>query len=171
MTPGNDADTHLESQPETNPEARKEQPPSTDQRPIVVGIDGSEESRKALRWACEQAGPRGCGVLAVAVWHLSTLTSVDRVGSSPWWFTTDPDFATQTFLEDAVPPVAADFPDVMISRVVRSGRAPEELARLSHLAQMIVVGAKARGGVAGMVLGSTSRDVLERASCTVIVVR
>ncbi|MDN5768306.1 MAG: universal stress protein [Humibacillus sp.] len=167
MTPENEADTNPETRLETSPE----QAPSADQRPIVVGIDGSQESRRALRWACEQAHPRGCGVLAVAVWHVYPLTSADRVGSSPWWFTTDPDIATQTFLEDVVAPVAGDFPDVMISRVVRSGRAPEELARLSHLAQMIVVGAKGRGGVAGMLLGSTSRDVLERASCTVIVVR
>ena len=160
---------------ENDVEAGPGHPPShaasTDQRPIVVGIDGSEESRRALRWACEQAQPRGCSVLAVAVWHLYPLTSDDRVGSSPWWFTTDPDIATQTFLEDAVAPVAADFPDVMISRVVRSGRAPEELARLSHLAQMLVVGARGHGGLTGLLLGSTSRDVLERATCTVIVVR
>lgn len=167
MTPENDLDANPDTRPGTSPE----QLPSPDQRPIVVGIDGSQESRGALRWACEQAHPRGCGVLAVAVWHVYPLTSADRVGSSPWWFTTDPDIATQTFLEDVVAPVAIDFPEVMVSRVVRSGRPPEELARLSHLAQMIVVGSKGRGGVAGMLLGSTSRDVLERASCTVIVVR
>ena len=160
-----------ENDVEAGPDHPSSHAVSTDQRPIVVGVDGSDESRRALRWACEQARPRGCGVLAVAVWHLYPLTSDDRLGSSPWWFTTDPDIATQTFLEEAVAPVAADFPGVMISRVVRSGRAPEELARLSHLAQMLVVGARGHGGFTGMLLGSTSRDVLERASCTVIVVR
>lgn len=156
---------------ENDPQPEPDHPAHLDPRPIVVGVDGSAESQQALRWACTQARRRGCGVLAVAVWYLYPLTTPDRVGSSPWWFTTDPDVATQQFLEHALEPVAADFPDVTITRVVRSGRAPEELARLSHLAQMIVVGPRGQGGFSGMLMGSTSLDVLERASCTVVVVR
>lgn len=140
----------------------------TSRKPILVGVDGSKGSEQALRWACEHAAYLGCDVLAVAVWHLRPLTSPDLVGFSPWWFTTNPDLTTPAFLEEATAPVAANFPQLTITRVVRSGRPADELSRLG---QLIVVGATGRGGFAGMLLGSTSRELLQRSPCTVIVVR
>ena len=100
----------------------------------------------------------------------NALTSDDRVGSSLWWFTTDPDVAMQTFLEEAVAPVVANFPDVRISRVMRvgsaSGRAGSALAPGRDNRRR----RERPWGFTGMLLGSTSGDALERASCTVIVV-
>ncbi|GAA2467240.1 universal stress protein [Terrabacter carboxydivorans] len=138
---------------------------------IVVGVDGSKQSRIALRWACADARAKGDRVVAVAVWHLYPLAPPDRVGASPWWFTADPQEATAAYLGEVVDEVAADFPDVEIEQQVLSGHAAEELIHLSAAAEEVVLGATGSGGFAGMTLGSTSRAVLEHALSTVVLAR
>ena len=88
---------------------------------IVVGVDGSKQSRNALRWACADARAKGSVVVAVAVWHLYPLAPPERVGASPWWFTADPEEATRAFLGEVVDEVADDFPDVVVEQKVLSG--------------------------------------------------
>ncbi|GAA2032831.1 hypothetical protein GCM10009740_23830 [Terrabacter terrae] len=138
---------------------------------IVVGVDGSKESRIALRWACAEARVRGCVVRAVSVWHLYPLVPPERVGASPWWFTADPEEATRAFLGEVVDEVAADHPGVTIEQQVVSGHAAEQLIALSASADVLVLGATGAGGFVGMRLGSVARAVLEHALCTVVVAR
>src|SRR6476646_9003587 len=76
---------------------------------IVVGVDGSKQSRIALRWACADARAKGAVVVAVAVWHLYPLAPPERVGASPRWFTADPAEATRAFLGEGVDEVTDDF--------------------------------------------------------------
>lgn len=138
---------------------------------IVVGVDGSKQSRIALRWACADARAKGDVVVAVAVWHLYPLAPPERVGASPWWFTADPQEATAAYLGEVVDEVSADFPDVVVEQQVLSGHAAEELIHLSAAAEEVVLGATGSGGFAGMTLGSTSRAVLEHALSTVVLAR
>ncbi len=138
---------------------------------IVVGVDGSKQSRVALRWACADVHAKGDAVVAVAVWHLYPLAPPEHVGASPWWFTTDPQEATAVYLGEVVDEVAADFPDVVVEQQVLSGHAAEELIHLSAAAEEVVLGATGSGGFAGMTLGSTSRAVLEHALSTVVLAR
>ncbi|WP_330474477.1 universal stress protein [Terrabacter sp. C0L_2] len=152
---------------------RPEGGPTADRRMgrIVVGVDGSKQSRIALRWACADARAKGDMVVAVAVWHLYPLAPPERVGASPWWFTADPQEATEAYLGEVVDEVADDFPDVLIEQQVVSGHAAEELIHLSAAAEEVVLGATGSGGFAGMNLGSTSRAVLEHALSTVVLAR
>src|SRR6476659_4597445 len=138
---------------------------------IVVGVYGSKQSRIALRWACADARAKGAVVVAVAVWHLYPLAPPERIGASPWWFTADPEEATQAFLGEVVDEVADDFPDVVIEQKVLSGHAAEQLISLSAVADLVVLGATGSGGFAGMSLGSTSRAVVEHALSTVVLAR
>ncbi|WP_345507605.1 universal stress protein [Terrabacter aeriphilus] len=138
---------------------------------IVVGVDGSKASRIALRWACAEARARGGHVVALSVWHLYPLAPPDRVGSSPWWFTTDPEEATRALLDEVVGETAPDFPDVTIESEVVPGHAAEELVRRSETADTLVIGATGTGGFAGMLLGSTGGAVVEHAHCTVVLAR
>jgi len=138
---------------------------------IVVGVDGSRESRIALRWACADAAARGAAVVAVSVWHLYPLAPPEQVGTSPWWFTADPEEATRSFLRDVVQEVAPDYPGVAIEQQVLSGHAAAQLVELSGAAGALVIGATGSGGFVGMRLGSTTRAVLEHALCTVVVAR
>ena len=101
---------------------------------IVVGVDGSKQSRIALRWACADALAKGAVVVAAAVWHLYPLAPPERVGASPWWFTADPEEATRAFLGEVVDEVTDDFPDVVVEQKVLSGHAAEQLIGLSAVA-------------------------------------
>ena len=61
---------------------------------IVVGVDGSKESRQALRWACEEAALRSLDVLAVAVWNVFPITLEPLVGLTAWERTVDSEQVT-----------------------------------------------------------------------------
>lgn len=137
---------------------------------IVVGVDGSPESRAALVWACQEAHLRGSAVTAVAVWNAFPVTTDPMTGLSAWEFP-DPEKTTRDTLRTMVKEVGDDFPGVTIHRLVLSGHPAEQLIRLSASASMVVVGAVGHGGFVGMLIGSTSRHVLAHSTCTVVVVR
>ncbi|WP_199434662.1 universal stress protein [Qaidamihabitans albus] len=50
-------------------------------RPVVVGVDGTDASLRALEWAIEEAQLRGCAVHAVTVWSVDPAR--DIAGTSP----------------------------------------------------------------------------------------
>lgn len=140
-------------------------------RTIVVGVDGSKESRRAVRWACEEARLRGLDVLVVAVWNVFPITLEPLVGTTPWERIGDAEKVTQETLREIAGEVAGDFPEVRIDQLVLAGRPAEELVTLSADALMLVVGARGHGGVLEMLVGSTSKHVLSHSACTVVVVR
>lgn len=137
---------------------------------IVVGVDGSKESRQALSWACEQAGP-GVLVTALSVWSVPPAPASPPFGGFPWGATAQMGDATRTMLADVVADVQADFPEVEIAQQVLAGNAAHEMIKLSEHADLVVVGAKGHGGFTGMLIGSVSQHVLAHSLCTVVVVR
>lgn len=145
-------------------------PAETTQPTIVVGVDGSPESRAALVWACEEGRLRGAAVNAVAVWNVFPVTADPLMGLAAWQYP-DPEKTTRDTLRTMVKEVGEDFPDLTIRRQVLTGHPAEQLIRLSEDASMVVVGAVGHGGFAGMLIGSTSRHVLAHSTCTVVVVR
>lgn len=137
---------------------------------IVVGVDGSKESRQALAWACDHAGP-GVVVLAVSVWSVPPAPSVPPFGGFPWGATSEMGDATRSMLSEVVSEMQADYPEVDIAQTVVAGNAAHEMIKLSESADLVVVGAKGHGGFTGMLIGSVSQHVLAHSLCTVVVVR
>lgn len=138
---------------------------------IVVGVDGSPESRRALRWACEEARLRDQEVVAAAVWNVFPVTVEPLAGLGPWEVGDEPESVTRKTLHETVTDVGVDFPTVRITEKVVAGHPAEQLSELAATASMLVVGARGHGGLLGMLLGSTSRHVLAHCPCTVVVVR
>jgi nucleotide-binding universal stress UspA family protein len=141
--------------------------------PVLVGFDGSPGSFGALEAACEQARRLGTSVLAVTGW-----TSTVETTSPHYWATSYPvrspgevalDEAER--VADRARSFAAAQHDVTVTCDVAEGRAAQVLVRRSHHASLVVVGTRGRGGFASLVLGSTSRAVVQRAECPVLVTR
>jgi nucleotide-binding universal stress UspA family protein len=138
---------------------------------IVVGVDGSKESRLALVWACQESQRAGVPITVMSAWSVPTMPSVPPYGGFPWEGTPDIGAATRSMVTEMTSEVLADFPDLEVSQHVVSGNAAHELIKLSETADLVVVGARGHGGFAGMLIGSVSQHVLAHSACTVVVVR
>jgi nucleotide-binding universal stress UspA family protein len=136
---------------------------------IVVGVDGSEASRRALEFAFDRAERTGGPVIAV---HGRALTAV----TGPWSIDVAPEVAEQMdevkrLLAEAVAGLREDHPDVTVEIEPVPLPAVRALADASANAALIVVGTRGRGGFVGLLLGSVSSTVLQHAQCPVAVVR
>ncbi|HKR98888.1 MAG TPA: universal stress protein [Candidatus Dormibacteraeota bacterium] len=138
----------------------------TDPRPrIVVGVDGSDPSKLALRWAARIAAAEDARIEAVMAWQLPTL-AYRSIGPI-----VDMQDSMEKALADAVNDVfGQQRPNDMTLRTVQGGGA-SVLLDASGDALMVVVGSRGRGGFAGLLLGSVSAKVAEHAECPVLVVR
>ena len=133
------------------------------QRRIVVGVDGSRWSRKALEWAANEAKLRGDSLEAVIAWHFPpqsypALPAYDYEGAAGETLDRE--------LDAVVGPGAAD-----VVRRVEGGFAAQVLIEASGGADLLVVGSRGHGEFVGMLLGSVSRHCTAHAHCPVVVVR
>lgn len=128
---------------------------------IVVGVDGSESSRAALRWAAGHAQLTGAVVRAVMVW---TLPEVHAGPSRDY----EAD-ARDTLTAEVEQALGSDPSIQLVTRVVQ-GRAGPTLTEESAGAQLLVVGSHGHGAHAGMPLGSVSHYCVSHARCPVVVV-
>ncbi len=139
-------------------------------RRVVVGVDGSAGSARAVRLAVTTAAAAGGSVTCVLGWTVEVIDGV---------VVTEPDSAHWTAVEErylrlvheVADPVAAAHPDVPVQVVVRHGGAAKAVIELAEElgADLVVVGSRGRGGFAGLLLGSVSRTVVERAGTVVAV--
>lgn len=137
---------------------------------IVVGVDGSQNSIAALRWAAEHAQRTGSDIRAVAVWEFPYLMATGPLGmAAPPEL--DLQGATEEMLDQALRDAA--LPDtVTVNRVVREGApATVLLDEAKKDADLIVVGARGHGGFVGLLVGSVATQVVNHATIPTVVVR
>ncbi|MFJ7244053.1 universal stress protein [Kitasatospora sp. NPDC098652] len=133
---------------------------------IVVGIDGSEPSKSALRWAVGQAVLTGASVHAVAAWEYPSLYG---------WFTpmVDEGFeqaARRTLTAEVNEVIGAERP-VEIRESLVLGHAAEVLLEAAEGADLLVLGSSGRGAFARTLLGSVSTRCAVHGACPVVIVR
>lgn len=134
---------------------------------IVVGVDGSPPSFKALEWAARQAELTHASLDVVATWEWPPSFGWGVPVPSDF----DPAEAVQTYLDRAVEGVRRDHPALeAVGRVVRSHPAPY-LVETSRGADLLVVGCRGHGEFVGMVIGSVSEYCAAHAHCPVLVYR
>lgn len=142
--------------------------------PILVGVDGSEASMRAVDRAANMAGYTGAPVTIVVAWRKATK---DALGNPPSGFASVDDASAshkagaEHFVDRARERLLERTPDAEVDLLVEHGRPDEVLAKASADAGLLVVGARGRGDLASLLLGSTSRAVLHRAKCPVTIVR
>ncbi|HVM67565.1 MAG TPA: universal stress protein [Acidimicrobiales bacterium] len=136
-----------------------------DGRRIVVGVDGSDSSRRALEWATGEALLRGATLEAVIAWHRPPEMSYPAVPIDND-FEGDARQALANELDAMLGPGAQG-----VVRRVEPGSAAPVLIEASRGADLLVVGSRGHGAFTGMLLGSVSRHCTAHAHCPVVVVR
>lgn len=137
---------------------------------IVVGVDGSPASVRALGFAAERASLTGEEVLAVHAYQHLSFAAGGRTGVQAIDLDTEVEDAAERLAAELVAGISIDFPDVKLRSVAVPGRAGRALTRLADDASLVVVGSRGRTPVQELVLGSVSSEVLHKAECPVVVV-
>lgn len=131
---------------------------------IVVGVDGSEHSNTALRWALKEAECHSGTVTAVLAWQVPFL-------SFPGAFDRDElEKAYKEFLIETVSGIAAK-PAVPVETLVAEGDPTEAMVEASKGAQLLVLGIRGRSPFAGLLLGGVSQGAAATAHCPVVLVK
>lgn len=133
---------------------------------VVVGVDGSEHSLRALRLGLEQARLRREDVVAVTAWHVPMMPTPHPTYIDPEEFKR----AAEAILDGALAAVASGATSVLVERRVVRGDAREVL--LADLAEgdLLVIGTRGLGGVSRLLLGSVASHCISHAPCPVLVV-
>ncbi|KAA5834392.1 universal stress protein [Saccharopolyspora hirsuta] len=138
------------------------------ERKIVVGVDGSDPSKCALRWAVKQAALIDATVHAVGAWEFPAFYSWEGGPMPP----DDFEEAARKALDDTVEQVQhEDVPTVPIERELTHGHAAQALLDASDGAELLVVGSRGHGSFYGALLGSVSQRCAVHAKCPVVIVR
>ncbi len=134
---------------------------------IVVGVDGSPSSKKALAWAATQARLTGSRLYAIATWH----TPLSYGWPPPWPEGFNQEAESKAVLEETVAEVLGTDPEIEITTEVLEGYPALLLAERSRSASLMVVGCRGHGEFAGMLLGSVSEYLSTHAHCPVVIIR
>lgn len=135
-------------------------------RHLVVGVDGSEQSKWALGWARWLAG-EDTVIDAVIVWRYPANYALSSVGVEPW----RPDVEAAKTLQEAFDEVFGSDRPAHLNVVVREGHPAEGLVDASRSADLLIVGSRGHGGFSGALLGSVSARCAESAASAVLVSR
>ena len=138
---------------------------------IVVGIDGSEQSRAALVWAMEQAAARTMPLDVVHVWHLSVSALPMGLAAE----SVEPDDfsqAAKTLAEHEIDWAMEHTTarPMIVRPLAIEGHPAKVLVEEAATAELLVVGARGIGHFAGMLLGSISDYCVRHAPVPVVVV-
>jgi len=121
---------------------------------IVAGVDGSEESKVALRWAVQEARLRHAELHAVYAWAPPS----------------GPETA-QERLESVVAETVGETAGVRLSRAAVEGDPTRVLVEAARDADLLVVGSRRQRAVGGAGGRSISKECVHQASCPVVIVR
>jgi nucleotide-binding universal stress UspA family protein len=131
---------------------------------VAVGVDGSEDSVRALSWAADEARRRGAGLDVVMAWSL-----FDQPVTEDHRRTFDQDAAEQV-LDDLLEAHADEVGELDVTRTAVCDRPGEVIVDAARAADLVVVGARGLGGFKRLALGSVSHHVAQLAPGPVVVV-
>ena len=137
-------------------------------RPVVVGVDGSASAYRAVEWAVGEAHRRGVGLRLVRAF---SWTTADHPTGWVARYRDEMLDVSRRQVARAVLIAADTRPDVEAESQVAIGAPIEVLSSEARRAQLLVLGDRGLGEVAGLVLGSVAVSLAARGACPVVVVR
>ncbi len=135
---------------------------------IAVGVDGSDKSLPALRWAAKEAAAHGHTLRIVTAWSVPVTALCP--GGLPAPYPSDELLGDARAAQEAVL-AKVDLPaGVQIEHHIVEGGPAAVLLDAAESAELVVVGSRGHGGFKGLLLGSVSHQVVGHAACPVVVV-
>ena len=135
--------------------------------PVVVGIDGTPLSEAAIPFAFDAAAARRVPLVAVHTW-LDEINDPALAELVDWQTAA---VQAEELLAERLAGWGEKYPDVPVQRVVARGRAALALLDQAARAQLVVVGSRGHGEIAGLLLDSVSNALVHGAGCPVAIVR
>ncbi len=142
--------------------------------PVVVGIDDSEASSRALAEAFDIARGLHAPLTVVHMWEIDAAVGMGDLGGEgnmDWQLLNVLETQQRRRMDELVQPLARKYPNAHVVKVFQDISPAKGLADLSREAQLVVVGSHGRGRLAGSVLGSVGQNLIHHAECPVLVVR
>jgi nucleotide-binding universal stress UspA family protein len=139
---------------------------------IVVGVDGSEMSKDALRWAVEDARARGAEVVALHAYEVP-VPAPDAMPAPPVdlpALVAEAHALAQQLAAEVVDEVVGNTVSVDVAPIAVEGAAARVLLDASRDADLLVVGSHGHG-LSGLLLGSVSLECAQHAACPVVIYR
>ncbi|MDR3661009.1 MAG: universal stress protein [Mycobacterium sp.] len=133
--------------------------------PILLGVDGSPGCVPAIELAFQEAS---CRNAELVVLHACSDADVPQLTAVPWWAV---DSTAERRLAQFLSPYLDRYPEVAVRYCVVQDHPARHLVAESESAQLVVVGSRGRGGIAGMLLGSVSSALVHATTTPVIVAR
>ena len=140
---------------------------------IVVGFDGSENSRNALRWGIDEAKQRSGEIRLITAWSkppLAWYPTLLETAAGEVVTEDSPQQAAET-MQAAALKAAGDEGVSATGQVVHNDSAASALLDAAQGADLVVVGSRGHGGFPGLHLGSVTTQIINHAPCPVLVVR
>jgi nucleotide-binding universal stress UspA family protein len=138
---------------------------------VVVGVDGSAESVRALSWAARYAAATGARVQALLAWHFPAAAGQAPVGVAPEPVRSQAETRERAILDEAIAKAYSGQAGPGAEARLGYGHPAQVLIDASREADLLVVGHRGHGAFTGMLLGSVSIHCVTGAFCPVLVVR
>jgi len=142
--------------------------------PVVVGVDESESSGRALAEAFDIARAAHAQLTVAHMWEIDAAVGMGDLGGEgnmDWQLLDVLETQQRGRMEELVAPLARKYPNAHVVKVFQDVSPAKGLTDLSREAQLVVVGSHGRGRIAGSILGSVSQNLIHHAECPVLVVR
>ena len=131
---------------------------------IVVGVDGSVHSHRALAFAAEEAKLRGATLHVIHSWTFPPpVPGTDGLPHA------DLQASAELVLDEAIATLGANL-GIEVQREIANELPAQALITASQGADMLVVGSRGRGGFKGLLLGSVSQQCAHHARCPIVIV-
>lgn len=142
--------------------------------PVVVGIDESDGSTRALAEAFDIASALHAPLTVVHMWEIGAAVGMGDLGgpgNMDWTLLELLESQQRRRMDELVAPLAGKYRNAHVKKVFRDISPAKGLTELSREAQLLVVGSHGRGKIADSILGSVSQNLIHHAECPVLVVR